>query len=266
MPPARRTLREIKAPRPDFLVINGDFVDEASPADLALARRMLTEELGDELPWYYVPGNHEIMGPGTIDNFRREFGATYRSFDHKGTRFVLLDSSTGTLRGGGFDQIVLLRDALDAPRRQAGGLGRGHGTPPAARPDAGQGQPARPTGMEAGAGRALAGRVPPRHRQGRGVRRRPRRHVLRVHSGRRAVSGQRQLRQGTGGTRPGGFTGWTLLGVDAGKPEVARGRDSPARRHVVPDGHPTAVRLGAPAGADGRRSPRAPGGSRSPTR
>ncbi|CCH34033.1 phosphodiester glycosidase family protein [Actinosynnema sp. NPDC047251] len=109
---ARRTLREIKAQKPDFVVVNGDFVDEAAPADLAMAHRILNEELGDELPWYYVPGNHEIMGPGTIENFRREFGATNRVFDHKGTRFVLLDTSTGTVRGGGFDQAAMLRDAL----------------------------------------------------------------------------------------------------------------------------------------------------------
>ncbi|GGU40905.1 hypothetical protein GCM10010178_36790 [Lentzea flava] len=108
---ARRTLREIRASGAEFVVINGDFVDEASPEDLALARRVLTEELGD-FPWYYVPGNHEIMGPGTIDNFRREFGATHRTFDHRGTRFVLLDSSTGTIRGGGFDQMEMLRSAL----------------------------------------------------------------------------------------------------------------------------------------------------------
>ncbi|ANZ39429.1 multidrug transporter [Lentzea guizhouensis] len=108
---ARRTMREIKASGAEFVVVNGDLVDEASPADLALARRVLTEELGD-FPWYYVPGNHEIMGPGTIDNFRREFGATNRTFDHRGTRFVLLDSSTGTLRGGGFDQVAMLKRAL----------------------------------------------------------------------------------------------------------------------------------------------------------
>ncbi|QFZ24758.1 multidrug transporter [Saccharothrix syringae] len=109
---ARRTLREIRAQRPDFVVVAGDFVDEAAPADLALAHRVLTEELGDAVPWYYAPGNHEIMGPGTIGNFRAEFGATHRVFDHRGTRFVLLDSSTGTLRGGGFDQAVALREAL----------------------------------------------------------------------------------------------------------------------------------------------------------
>jgi hypothetical protein len=99
-------------------VVNGDLVDEASPEDLGLARRVLTEELGD-FPWYYVPGNHEIMGPGTIDNFRREFGATHRTFDHKGTRFVLLDSSTGTLRGGGLDQVEMLGNALRTAEGQA---------------------------------------------------------------------------------------------------------------------------------------------------
>ncbi|MFF4232001.1 phosphodiester glycosidase family protein [Streptomyces sp. NPDC001820] len=110
---ARRTLREIKAARPDFVVVNGDLVDEGSPADLAFARRVLTEELGDELPWYYVPGNHEVMG-GKIDNFITEFGPAHRTFDHRGTRFLTLDTSSLTLRGGGFDQIKEVRAQLDA--------------------------------------------------------------------------------------------------------------------------------------------------------
>ncbi|GGT32800.1 hypothetical protein GCM10010207_36000 [Streptomyces atratus] len=110
---ARRTLREIKAAGPDFLVINGDLVDEGSPADLAFAHRILTEELGDSLPWYYVPGNHEVMG-GRIDNFVTEFGPAQRTFDHKGTRFVTLDTSSLSLRGGGFAQIKQLRAQLDA--------------------------------------------------------------------------------------------------------------------------------------------------------
>ncbi|MGW0550293.1 phosphodiester glycosidase family protein [Streptomyces altiplanensis] len=110
---ARRTLREIKAAKPDFLVVNGDLVDEGSPADLAFARRVLTEELGDALPWYYVPGNHEVMG-GKIDNFVAEFGPAHRTFDHEGTRFVTLDTSSLSLRGGGFAQIKNLRAQLEA--------------------------------------------------------------------------------------------------------------------------------------------------------
>ncbi|MGA4988353.1 phosphodiester glycosidase family protein [Nonomuraea bangladeshensis] len=109
---ARRTLREIKAARPDFLVINGDLVDEASPEDFALAKRVLDEELGGALPYYYVPGNHEVMG-GAIANFTNAFGATYRTFDHKGTRFITLDTSRLTLRGGGYDQVAALRAELD---------------------------------------------------------------------------------------------------------------------------------------------------------
>ena len=115
---ARRTLREIKAARPDFLIVNGDLVDEGSPADLAFARRVLTEELGDELPWYYVPGNHEVMG-GRIDNFIAEFGPAHRTFDHRGTRFVTLDTSSLSLRGGGFDQIKEVRAQLDAAAKDA---------------------------------------------------------------------------------------------------------------------------------------------------
>lgn len=113
---ARRTLREIRAARPDFLVVNGDLVDEGSPADLAFARQILDQELGDALPWYYVPGNHEVMG-GRIDNFVTQFGPAQRTFDHKGTRVITLDTSSLSLRGGGFAQIKEFREQLDAAAR-----------------------------------------------------------------------------------------------------------------------------------------------------
>ncbi|GAA1857500.1 phosphodiester glycosidase family protein [Myceligenerans crystallogenes] len=122
---ARRTLREIVAADPDLLVINGDLVDEATPADFDLARRILAEELGEPgtepFPWYYVPGNHEIMG-GAIGNFRDEFGETTRVLDvpsgrdRQVTRLVVLDSSTGRL-GSDFAQLQLLRRTLDEAAR-----------------------------------------------------------------------------------------------------------------------------------------------------
>jgi len=114
VPAVRRTMREIVASRPDFVVITGDLVDTGYPADFALARKVIDEELTAKgLRWYYLPGNHEIYGPGSTSNFSTVFGETHHSFVHKGTRFVLLDSSTGTLRGGGFDQWQMLRSALD---------------------------------------------------------------------------------------------------------------------------------------------------------
>ena len=129
---ARDALREIVADDPDLLVINGDLVDEAAPEDFDLARRILTEELADaDFPWYYVPGNHEVMG-GSIANFEEEFGERTRVLDVPTpgrastgastggtgsttggtTRLVMLDSSTGRL-GADFAQVRMLRDALD---------------------------------------------------------------------------------------------------------------------------------------------------------
>lgn len=109
----RRVLREIVATDPEFLVINGDFVDTSYPADFVLAKRILAEEVGDAFPVHYSPGNHEVLGTSRIDEFVDAFGETRRTFDHRGTRFVLLNSSAGTLRGSDYQQLVDLRASLD---------------------------------------------------------------------------------------------------------------------------------------------------------
>ncbi|MFE7404964.1 phosphodiester glycosidase family protein [Isoptericola sp. NPDC057559] len=117
---AKQALAEIVAEDPDLLVINGDLVDEASPADFDLAREVLDEGLADaDFPWYYLPGNHEVMG-GSIENFEDEFGERThvvdvpdpRDPDGGTTRLVMLDSSSGRL-GSDFAQLRALRDALD---------------------------------------------------------------------------------------------------------------------------------------------------------
>jgi 3',5'-cyclic AMP phosphodiesterase CpdA len=110
---ARRTLREIKDSGADFLILNGDLVDECESEDLALAERVLDEELGDAMDWVYVPGNHEVMGCDLAD-WSAVFGPAHRTFDHGGTRFVTLDTSGLTIGGGGFEQVVMLRETLDA--------------------------------------------------------------------------------------------------------------------------------------------------------
>jgi hypothetical protein len=223
---ARRTLREIKAARPDFLVVNGDLVDEGSPADLAFARRVLDEELGDDLPWYYVPGNHEVMG-GRIDNFVAEFGPAQRTFDHRGTRFVTLDTSSLTLRGGGLAQIKELRAQLDAAAVDAG-IGSvmvvEHVPPrdPTVQQASRLGDRKEAALIEnwlaefrrtTGKGAALIGS-----------------HVGVFHAAH--VDGVPYLVNGNSGKAPagpadeGGFTGWSLVGVD----DVSRAEQAAARR------------------------------------
>ncbi|MEU5870563.1 phosphodiester glycosidase family protein [Glycomyces sp. NPDC047369] len=109
---ARRTLQEIKASDAEFVIVNGDLVDECEPDDLALAERVLDEELGDELDWVYVPGNHEAMGCSVAD-WSAVFGPAYRTFDRGATRFITLDTSGLTIGKGGWEQILMLRNALD---------------------------------------------------------------------------------------------------------------------------------------------------------
>ncbi|WP_152365987.1 phosphodiester glycosidase family protein [Microlunatus speluncae] len=111
---ARRTLREIVAAKPDLLVINGDFVDEAAMIDFQLAKRILDEEVGGKLPYVYVPGNHEIMG-GPIGNFESIFGAAATQRDLGRTKIITLNSSSGHLHpGGSTDQLRMLESQLSA--------------------------------------------------------------------------------------------------------------------------------------------------------
>lgn len=211
---ARRTLREIRAAEPDFLVINGDLVDEGSPEDLSFARKLLEEELGDAVPWYYVPGNHEIMG-GEIDNFVAEFGPAQRTFDHKGTRFLTLDTSSLTLRGGGFGQIEELRTQLDAARKDPRVRSVAviqHAPPRDPTPQ----QASRLTDrMEADLLEDWLGDF--RARSGKGVM------LIGSHVGvfdASRVDGVPYLVNGNSGKAPaapaadGGFTGWSMVGVD----------------------------------------------------
>ncbi|MFD8494990.1 phosphodiester glycosidase family protein [Amycolatopsis sp. NPDC059657] len=114
---ARRALREAVAAKPDLVLINGDLVDRGTAPDFALAKTVLLEELEGKVPWYYVPGNHEADGGHGLAEFQAAFGETHRVVDVRGIRLILLDSSRGTLRGGGFDQVRLLRTALDGAQR-----------------------------------------------------------------------------------------------------------------------------------------------------
>ncbi|MGY4721479.1 phosphodiester glycosidase family protein [Naumannella huperziae] len=213
---ARRTLREIVAAKPDFVIIAGDLVDEAAPEDIALARRVLEEELGD-LDHVYVPGNHEIMG-GSIDNFRAEFGDTATERVLQRTKIITLDSSTGNLHpGGSTDQLRMLEAGLADAERDPGITGvlvANHHPVDDPQPDAASQLGDR---VEADAlARTLADFT---RRSGKQVAQ------LNGHVGifdASALDGVTRVINGNSGKGPsgtpdaGGFTGWTMIGIDPG--------------------------------------------------
>ena len=112
---ARDTIRQIVAAKPDLMVIDGDFVDEASEADLKFAKQILAEEADGKVPYLYVPGNHEAMGDKDISLFEKIIGSAHTTKDVKGIRIITLDSSNDNLHGRGTGQLVdLERQLADA--------------------------------------------------------------------------------------------------------------------------------------------------------
>lgn len=103
---------EINRLRPDFTVLLGDIV--WGDFETSGARRELVAADWDEVarlwsrldaPWHVLPGNHDVWDPVTRDLWIERFGALERAFEHKGSRFLLLNScwtpagASGTLPG-----------------------------------------------------------------------------------------------------------------------------------------------------------------------
>jgi hypothetical protein len=217
---ARRTLAEIREAQPDLLVINGDFVDEASPEDFALAQRILDEEWTSDIPYVYVPGNHEIMG-GEIANFEDAFGRSSSQRTLGRTKAVMLNSATGSLRDGDTDQLRMLEEALDEVGQSdhlTGVTVFFHHPPQDPLPSKSSQLADR---REAAELESLLGDF--REETGKSAA------VVNGHVGvfhGSAVDGVTYTLGGNSGKNPsgtpanGGFTGWTMLGVDPGLGEV----------------------------------------------
>lgn len=217
---ARRSLQEIRAAKPDLLVINGDFVDEASAEDFELAEKVISEEWDESIPYVYVPGNHEVMG-GQIENFEAAFGSPTGERTVGRTKMVTLNSSDGTLGGSDDSQLNMLEDALDevAERDELTGITVFFHHPPqdplpSKTSQLGDRREAEELEKKLGEFRKDSGKSAAVING----------HVGAFHAS--AVEGVSYLINGNSGKDPagtpatGGFTGWTMLGIDPGVGDV----------------------------------------------
>ncbi|MGO1439839.1 MAG: phosphodiester glycosidase family protein [Brevibacterium yomogidense] len=217
---ARRTLKEIQGAEPDMLVINGDFVDEAAAEDFALAQQILDEEWTEDIPYVYVPGNHEVMG-GEISNFEDAFGPTATERSLGRTKAITLNTASGSLRDGDTDQLQMLEEALEEVGESEHLTGAAvffHHPPQDPLPSKSSQLSDR---REAEELEELLGDF--REDTGKSAA------VVNGHVGvfhGSAVDGVSYMITGNSGKNPsgtaanGGFTGWTMLGVDPGLGEV----------------------------------------------
>lgn len=210
---ARRTMREIVAAKPDFVVINGDLVDEANDIDFELAKTLLDEEFGGKVAYQYVPGNHEVMGQ-PIANFATYFGDTRTVRDLRGTRLITLDSSSATLHPGGVDQLrwleARLAEAKADPQVTGVVLFNHHPIDDPLPDKASQlGDRTEAAALQRLMARFRAGGKHIAHVNG---------HVGAFHAD--AVDGVSRIINGNSGKAPagpadhGGWVGWTMLGID----------------------------------------------------
>lgn len=118
-----KALTKIKSLKPDLCIQGGDHVMDMTQVPRERSLMLLneyqeTEQILDGIPIHHVIGNHDIFGRdpssgvATSDPlygkqaFEQRFNTkTYRSFDHKGYHFILLDS-IGITPNREFDAII----------------------------------------------------------------------------------------------------------------------------------------------------------------
>lgn len=87
--------------RPELVIDGGDFVEEGTEPEFA---RAAASRAKLEVPLHVVTGNHDVLRRG---RFSQEPGALpeFRSFDHRGVHFVLLDNQNERISDHQFQQL-----------------------------------------------------------------------------------------------------------------------------------------------------------------
>ncbi|MDP3676269.1 MAG: metallophosphoesterase [Novosphingobium sp.] len=121
----------VEALHPDFVINIGDLI-EGNTEDRALLSREWDEieafigRLG--IPFFHVPGNHDLTNPVQLTEWRERFGAPYYSFTYKDVLFLVLDTEdppqakiarTPLVREYGAEAMGKVMAALQDPDRLA---------------------------------------------------------------------------------------------------------------------------------------------------
>jgi hypothetical protein len=107
---------------PDFVISVGDLIDGYTEDEGLLDRQWAEFDAvlqGLELPYYFVPGNHDISNATMEVYWNRRLGSPYYHFLKKGVLFLVLHTEDGGRSGIGDEQVEyflkVLRAHADAP-------------------------------------------------------------------------------------------------------------------------------------------------------
>lgn len=116
-------IEKVNLLQPEFVMSVGDLI-EGYTTDTAEINRQWDEFCGFvnklEMPFFYVPGNHDLTNPVMERIWKERFGPTHYSFIYKDVLFMALNSEDQT-RGSGKGsisgpQLEWIRKTLDAHR------------------------------------------------------------------------------------------------------------------------------------------------------
>lgn len=88
-------LRKVNQLRPDFVINIGDLI-EGNSEDLrqidAEWKEVEGATAGLDMPFFYVPGNHDLTNDVQLKEWRKRIGADYYSFAYKNVLFLVLNT------------------------------------------------------------------------------------------------------------------------------------------------------------------------------
>jgi hypothetical protein len=113
----RRGVEVLNLLQPQFVLSVGDLVEGASedPAVVDAEWREFEAEVGRlQMPFFYVPGNHDLANPALVKGWRERHGRRHYHFVYRDVLFLVLNSDDvpRTIGGIGPDQIAYVRQAL----------------------------------------------------------------------------------------------------------------------------------------------------------
>jgi hypothetical protein len=117
----RRAVGVLNLLQPQFVLSVGDLV-EGYTEDRSLVYRQWREfedEVGRlQMPFFYVPGNHDLTNEVMSAIWRQRYGRRYYHFVYRDVLFLVLNSEdpAGGVNGIGPDQLAYVRRALEENR------------------------------------------------------------------------------------------------------------------------------------------------------
>ncbi len=96
---------------PDFVLSVGDLIDGGTENDSILLQEWESFDLRAsqlQMPFFYLPGNHDISNPVMRDFWKNKFGRRYYHFIYKNVLFLMMDSED--FNDDFFQKMYLARD------------------------------------------------------------------------------------------------------------------------------------------------------------